>query len=541
VAENSGCISQPGKRCMANRGVDAVRMAWGEPRSRPFKGFSVRVFEWINATWPHPEHKFVNAGRDASSLVTIVPCLFSHLPQTMDLLLIEAGSMALTTKASTLEHLTRQVLSMRMPPTVAFVTVHIWCVLGGSIRKRVKSYGLNKLPEEREYRFWADLRPGGANTSVPTGPDFSPDTWNPSDEIEKAIDEICERYGAACISQRNAVKAVLAQPGFGIREIAGDCLHPVHGSLGTEIMADLLVHWIMRATERHTELTMPDSKSHLLPPPIRKQMLVEANRKAACYHLAESGTPDSVSALPWHTSFCAPTGRSQADMNLHSREVLEAGCKQHMDAACPRVYQPPYLTQRAYREARVPKVWTFCTRAVGGISNPAAKLSPGVVAFQPGATLFIPLPTSWLSRSDNSSSTLPVGFNVTLQHIVSWRAMGIARIACTDSCTCDTHELDAHASFATRNVTVFTEHRVLVSLKWPAAGAGATTAAPLRCGLLITVLPRTSSGGHMFKLRDVVLYTSASPCDTTKDKLRIMRVRSNLRCSEPQVHRDPNS
>ena len=89
-AENSGCFSQPGKRCMANRGVEPVNMVWGEPRRRPFKGFAVRFFEWLNVA--KPEHQLFNAGRDASSR-NVAPCLFSHLPPSFDLILIEAGSM----------------------------------------------------------------------------------------------------------------------------------------------------------------------------------------------------------------------------------------------------------------------------------------------------------------------------------------------------------------------------------------------------------------------------------------------------------------
>ena len=44
---------------------------------------------------------------------------------------------------------------------------------------------------------------------------------------------------------------------------------------------------------------------------------------------------------------------------------------------------------------------------------------------------------------------------------------------------------------------------------------GASIAANSGCLLRValTVLPKTSSGGHLFKVRDVLLYTEASPCD----------------------------
>ena len=93
VGLNAGCFTQPGSRCMLNNGQQPTSLLWGEPRWRPFKGFLVRWFEWFNATWPHPQHRIVNAAKDATSMETIVPCLFSHLPASFDLLFVEGGSM----------------------------------------------------------------------------------------------------------------------------------------------------------------------------------------------------------------------------------------------------------------------------------------------------------------------------------------------------------------------------------------------------------------------------------------------------------------
>ena len=128
VAENGGCISQPQKRCMNNNGLQPIPMVWGTPRARKFKGFMVRFFEWLNATWPHPEHKLYNAARDAASLNTILPCLFSHIPPRADLLLLETGSMFMGSPTTT-EVIARQILSMHVPPTIAMLTssvVHLW-------------------------------------------------------------------------------------------------------------------------------------------------------------------------------------------------------------------------------------------------------------------------------------------------------------------------------------------------------------------------------------------------------------------------------
>ena len=52
VAQNGGCLDQPYKRCIRYDGVHSTFMRWGTPHIRPFKGFAVRLFEHINATYP---------------------------------------------------------------------------------------------------------------------------------------------------------------------------------------------------------------------------------------------------------------------------------------------------------------------------------------------------------------------------------------------------------------------------------------------------------------------------------------------------------
>jgi len=124
VGLNAGCFTQPGRRCMLTNGRQPTALLWGTPRLRPFKGFLVRWFEWLNATWPHPEHRIVNAANDATSMETIVPCLFSHLPASFDLLLIEGGSMFTSNTPGLMEGILRQLLLMHAPPAIVFVTVH---------------------------------------------------------------------------------------------------------------------------------------------------------------------------------------------------------------------------------------------------------------------------------------------------------------------------------------------------------------------------------------------------------------------------------
>ena len=58
VALHGGCTDQPGSQCMLYRGVDVVDVGWG--RRIRHKGFLVRWMDYINSTWPHPDHQLRN-------------------------------------------------------------------------------------------------------------------------------------------------------------------------------------------------------------------------------------------------------------------------------------------------------------------------------------------------------------------------------------------------------------------------------------------------------------------------------------------------
>ena len=133
---------------------------------RPFKGFLVRWFEWLNATWPHPEHTLINSARDANGLSPIVPCLFSHLPARADLVIVEAGSIVPGNQPPVAELLARQLLGMRSKPAILFVTVRTWCKFGtggGSFYR--PSYGITELRHQKLLYPWgAFVTPRGSRT-----------------------------------------------------------------------------------------------------------------------------------------------------------------------------------------------------------------------------------------------------------------------------------------------------------------------------------------------------------------------------------------
>ena len=297
VALNGGCFDQPGNRCMSTNGKENVSLVWGEPRVRPFEGTFVRWVNWLRWQWPRSQISLLNSARDASSLSTIVPCIFTKLPKEVDLVVIEAGSMWLVNRPNTVEHITRQFLSMRRPPAVLLLTVHAWCTFGGSEKKKTLSYGLTGLPK-RSYAYYPGRAPGKLNVTTAFSLERercsrlpkTATTCGKSDVLEDGLNEVCRWYNASCLSQRDALLDgfLRARPGFRATDIAGDCLHPIHGLLGTEYLTDILVHW----TSSAAAAAAPHRGVHsgrervMLPPPMDERGAEQLqSTSAACYDL----------------------------------------------------------------------------------------------------------------------------------------------------------------------------------------------------------------------------------------------------------------
>jgi hypothetical protein len=101
--------------------------------------------------------------------------------------------------------------------------------------------------------------------------------------------------------------------------------------------------------------------------------------------------------------------------------------------------------------------------------------------------------------------------------------MGIARVSCWGTCTCIDHVVDGHidSKEGTRKVTVFTEHTFEAAL----SHLDADNVTNEQCGVTVLVTNASSSGGHIFKIRDILLHVSASTCDVDRVTRHFFSVR----------------
>ena len=49
----------------------------------------VQVFMWINATYPHAKHSYLNSCKPATPSAVVAACLDTYIPEDVDLILIE--------------------------------------------------------------------------------------------------------------------------------------------------------------------------------------------------------------------------------------------------------------------------------------------------------------------------------------------------------------------------------------------------------------------------------------------------------------------
>ena len=83
--------------------------------------------------------------------------------------------------------------------------------------------------------------------------------------------------------------------------------------------------------------------------------------------------------------------------------------------------------------------------------------------------------------------------------------MGVVRAECIGGCHCESDEVDAHVpdgQFSVFKARTYKAKRLKPSAKAVAASGGGLTlgVAPCGCALQLTVLNRTSSGEHKFKV-----------------------------------------
>ena len=445
VAQNAGCLDQAQKRCMGYSGRGGRR-----------KGWAVQFLEHINRSWPHAQHRINNSALDATPAGGAAGCLLSYFPRRAHLAIVEFGSMAIenSAKPHDMERVVRTLLGMPNPPLVLLLSFPMWC---------------SRWPKGSPHHLFRL----GEQLSRAEGHGLYPDY--PWATVETESTRLCQHYEQACVSVHAGLRDQLVSGEIPLSAIVGeDCLHPIHGTQGPELVAQLLAHWLGHAADvwrQQPRRAAPRRGVARLPRPLYPEENARKQRPTRCYTFRTSLTGmQALSRVEWCSEQTPANGDNDA-------------CWRTPHATCPDkiLSKAGADAEAAYTKfmASPPSGWFYCFTSLG---RGTRKRSEGVAALVPGAMLRIRL-----AVADLGASTVAVQFS----YLASYENMGTAELACVDACACATQRLDAHKTDAIGNTSVFLPHEFNASIR------GAT------CELQLRVLDETRSGAHKFKVRDL--------------------------------------
>lgn len=404
--------------------------------SRSRSLFHWKVYQWLNATFPGPMHEHFSGAVPASGPSYMEHCVHWHVIEGADLVLVEYAVNFDEDLDEDARSFERMIRKLLRMKGQPTVVIVNTMELIPPLSSGVKR-GLHFSAEAGE-KHWIDgYSEGWANWE-----DLS---FEYRARAEDKINAVAQYYGVPCISLRNAIFPLLKANStrFPLKKVFHDRHHP--GAWGHSLLAQSVVELLRE--------TVADADTW------------QQRGRDVC----------AEAAAEWEGGRDALT---QVTPLLSEDELPDIGMCTKADGL------------QAITLPSGTKGFEYL------VEGQDAKMKPGMIGSKAGDTLQLCVDVSRLDEGDD--------FVIILGHLISYAHMGVVRVDCVGGCECTGDELDSHVKDG--HLSVFkarTYHSKRVKSNITAARSSSGLAlgvAPCGCALQITILEKTNSGEHKFKV-----------------------------------------
>jgi hypothetical protein len=469
------------------------------PTAPRHRGWLELFMQYVNHTWPHPDHLLINSGSAARVPAVFADgsCLEYSLPRQADLVILETMG---TGDPQGLERLSWRVLrhfkeqqQVERPAVLYFNPVYVQKSLVQG-QHTVPWGGFCGPPDIDLTECCKNYTEGAVEASfTDRGNHFGNDGQH---------HELAKLYGFGSISHRDfLLPYIRAKAWEWLTPEFGECgftvlmnhdhIHPT--PLGRFLFADLVWTYLsvgkVAYAQRHAAhalKTSPEGENTSI------SELSGAERVDARWREAKLTLIDSLSGAT--TTLPLP----ELPFSPEGRNVFFTRCYGFLqNFALPRTSDSELKGTTLELRIISAQGFEFHENTTHGT---VVKRKPGWIALEVGSfmevevdTLFdgneTPTPTDIQENSDNSASEndKPTGPDVVVTFLKSYEHMGRATVTCVSGCSCDVSEIEAHHDDKT---SISGLHAFPVTQS-------------KNCRFKIQVLEGTSSGEHKFKVTQV--------------------------------------
>jgi hypothetical protein len=412
--------------------------------------FHWKTYQYLNASFPTapgaaPHEHFMGAV-PASGPSYMEHCVAWHLPAMgADIILVEyaVNFDSVSDDAQSFERLIRRLLRLPNHPAIIIVNTMELVPPGG------------RLPWEPD-----------DGSSYPSAKDLSFEYR--STGAEDAIHAIADYYAVPCVSLRGALFSELKSNAsrFKMKQIFHDRHHP--GAWGHSLMAQMVV------------TLLKDAVIHAQQDALRHAQQLRAGTGGG-------GGGGRGGGLAGPKPSCELARNEQHGTGGRGPALYAPLFSRGDEAEIGACYKDRELASRIHSA----RGFSYL------VEGTDQKMKPGVIGTRAGDNVQFCIDVSRLDVN--------AGFVFILGHLISYEHMGVARISCVGECECEATELDAHVQggkFSVFKAKTFSAKRVAPRAGGSSGGGGGggSGAPPCGCKIDVTILPRTGSGEHKFKV-----------------------------------------